>query len=479
MKKLIGLALISGSSWVYAQEIKFNLGPASSDGKSFESTVFFNTTLKKAYLFENLDGPKIREVDAYIKDVKKSPLQTEIFTGTMKAVLEGFHSVNEKNYIIYSVLNKEQDEHRVYMQELSSEMVMLGSPIGIATFEMGKTRAHVQGLFGNDPLDNLNLYVAKPLSGKHLVLVKERDFQLEIVCFSLDKGLLWSKTFELKNGDLDYSLVSINVAESGNLYITGDFGKERKKFPFLLAYAPSSQIQKLHIINSGEKIDDDGYNLEFTDDETPLFAGLYSSRKEGGYHLYKVNKATFELQEITSKPFAKAYWGTVQLWYSRYFGVAKIIELDNRNITIAIEASLYDDRGSRSTSPLYLGCVDPSGIEKWNTTIQNKQGQSFAGFMVGHFIHAKNNKVYVIYNDNPDNFSLAATDNQKEYLLKKKAYIATVEIDENGKAKKYTMITSDKKQSSYFIANHVYAIDKNTFQFQIQKDDKFYFATLE
>jgi hypothetical protein len=77
-------------------------------------------------------------------------------------------------------------------------------------------------------------------------------------------------------------------------------------------------------------------------------------------------------------------------------------------------------------------------------------------------------KMYLVYNDNPDNFDLAPTDKLKENLLKKKMYLCVVEIDENGKSRKIKPVSQDKKQVSYFRFENVQKIRDDLYHIQLR-----------
>jgi hypothetical protein len=236
-------------------------------------------------------------------------------------------------------------------------------------------------------------------------------------------------------------------------------------------------------IKTGDKTDDIGYQVRVTDDGTAFYAGLYNVGKETGYKLYKVNES-LSLDLLISKPVNELYSDIVYkgAYTPDFFGIADILQLDNGNIIVDIEGgagSHMKHASSYYTSPVYLACVGSDKTEKWATIIQKYQAQPLSSDMIGHVALHKDNKVYIMYNDDLDNFNLLAVDKPREGLIKKNMYVATVEVDENGKAKKLKLVTTDKNHISLFRPGEVRRIDSNLFHFLIKKDEKFYFATLE
>jgi hypothetical protein len=99
--------------------------------------------------------------------------------------------------------------------------------------------------------------------------------------------------------------------------------------------------------------------------------------------------------------------------------------------------------------------------------------------LIGHRLFHKKNNIYIIYNDNIENFDLSTSDIPKDGLLKKNIYIATIEIDESGNSKKLKQITSTKNQNSVFNPSEVIKIEKDLFHLTTMKEGKYYFTTLQ
>jgi hypothetical protein len=482
MKKLIYLTLLL-SNLAYAQELKFTSGPALAE-KPLDGFTFFNSNQKKGYRIVSKNFSVI-QLDDYVKqNGSPKPIKTEVFTGKQKATIEGYHIVNDKNYIIYSIFEKGRDEQVVYMQELSTSMVLLGSPVRMVGFKNAKNRTQVIVVGADNALVNLtDLHIVKSTNNQQIIFVKERDSQLEVKAFSYDKGELWTKNFDL-NRDYGFTVTSVKASDNGSVYVSGFYMKGVKKSdPFFLAYSPTLNKHKLHTIKSGDKIDDFGYHVDLIENETPVIAGLYSQKGEAGYKVYKL-KDNLELQPVISKSFPQTYYDIIYKgsYKPEYFAVSAIAQTDNKNIVVDIEGGVSTAMKYTSTlysAPLYIASIGTDGNEKWNTIIQKYQVQPQGESLIGHCLFHKNNRIYLIYNDNINNFDLGPSDKPKDGLLKKNTYIATVEVDENGNARKIKQITTTKDQNSLFEPGEVVKIEKDLFHLTIMKEGKYYFTTLQ
>ncbi len=486
MNILFTLVLALTATLANAQNIKFTFGPITK--VNYGQTVFFNTTQKKGYIFHSAkEKYSITSLEDYLKPETSKEVTSETLT-VENAYLEGTLTVKDKNYLIYSLIDKKNDVITVYSQELSADMVLLGSAIKITTFKEAKTGTGII-VVGQGMLHSTQISIAKPENQEHIVMVKERDHSLEVKAFSPDKGELWSKTFQL-NKDLTYRLKNIRVAENGNVYILGTYykgslmGDETMKDPFLIAYAPATKTQKIHTLNSGEKINDVGFALELLPDQTPVLAGLFYERGKfkTSYQVLKVNTTTLVLEKLVSRLMKEEYSNlTFKRGYDpEYFSVENIAQLENGNIVFSVDGGLISSGKYASSAwgpAAYVVAINPSGIEQWNTMINKYQVTPYSSALIGHTFFTSGNKVYLMYNDNPDNFDLSPTERQKENLLKKKMYVCTVEIDEAGKAKKLKVVTTKREEISWFHPGSLTRIEKGLYHFQFYVGETFKYAT--
>src|SRR4029079_4480268 len=121
----------------------------------------------------------------------------------------------EKNYVLYSKLEKHRDEVTVYFQEVSQDVVLMGSPLRVTTFKGAKLKDPNSFWGAFNTIQSTAIYVAFPENKNHIVLVRANDSQLDIRAFSLDKGELWSKVIQLNDVRKEiYRLREIQVSEN-------------------------------------------------------------------------------------------------------------------------------------------------------------------------------------------------------------------------------------------------------------------------
>lgn len=483
MKRLILLLILVTAITGWSQEIKFNMGPPVTTESQFIRFQFTNLPETKAYLVSGFLEPKVLPLEEYTNPKTAIPLPSQLSGREGNCIILHAISVDGRNRIIYSTYDKKKKSETVYFQELSSAMKFIGGPAKISTFEDVKRPDQLEMILEEG--GERTTTIAASLDKREFVLIKERDTAIELKGFNLDKGEKWSKTFSLDGGK-HFVLRSIRVATNGNVYIVGSYYKKEEFFsPFVLAYSNAENKFKLHNIATGEKLEDTGYTLAFGRDEAPIVAGIYYKKlkRETGYNLFRINVSTLELEPILSKAFSPSF---TELMYKRayepeFFSVQQIVHLPNGNIALSVEGGLSkvgQHTASTYYSSAYVLCVSDSGTEVWNTTIEKHQVQPTAVSLLGHILFNKGNKLYMLYNDNPDNYSLEPTSMPKENLLKNKSYVALISFDEKGKATKSKPLNQNAKQVTAFYPSKAFRIDANTLHFSLKVNDKYHFATV-
>jgi hypothetical protein len=248
--------------------------------------------------------------------------------------------------------------------------------------------------------------------------------------------------------------------------------------PFVIAYSPATKNMKVHQLKSGEKIDDIGFLLSLIDSRVYV-AGLYSLKNEAGYKLYSIDPSNLTISLVTSNKIPKSYYDVMNAgaYKPELYKVYGIHELRNGNLILDISCSFGSDL-NHYTPSVYIVCVNPSGTEQWSTIIQKFQVQPLSGFMLEHVLIVKGDKAYLLYNDDIDNFDVSPTARSREGLIKKNIYIAVVEIDEIGSAKKIPTFSKSKDDKLHFFPSLVVRVEENLYQLNVVKDGKVYLATM-
>ena len=483
MKKLSLILLLFATLTGWAQDLQFSFGPALiKDPRTGLSQTFFDTNQKKAYVLSGYTKLQVQSLDGYTNPKGIANLGAPFVDADQRVTILGAVTT-DKIKVVYSTTNRKQRIQTVFAQEMNRDMKAVGSPVKLATFTNVKEEILLDGMGESFDIRPSVLFT-KSADQQMLVLLKERDEKIELKGISLDKGELWSKDFTLS--DDRYVLRSLRVSNSGNVYVLGSYyRKDEYRNPFVVAYAPNGNVSKIHTITTGEKIEDVGYNLSFLSDETPILAGLYNKKqkREAGYQVFRINPLTMELSAIATTPLSASYNKLIykQAYEPEYFSVQQMLQLPNGNFVLSIEGGLVKNMKYTASvyfSSAYVVCLDSQGKELWNSTIEKHQVQSTGSDLVGHRLFNKGNQVFLIYNDNPDNYALQPTEMPKENLLKNKSYVAVIKFDENGKPSKSTPLNQTPKQVTAIFPSDINRIERDTIHFVIKRGDKFHFATL-
>lgn len=482
---LAGLLLVAATGHVGSQDLDVTFGPLIKRYPN-RNLIFFNPSLQKGYLANLHKKFTVTPVDKYINlSGPAIPVKTEIFDDTEHTEVQGFYTIHEKNFLIYSRFDSERKSLTLYEQELSPDMALLGSPARMTEFSditpfPRRLRFYPEAVF-----------IAKSRSQQQIVFVKERDSsRLEIRAASPGKGELWSKVFQLDRDFKYFNVNTIKVAENGTVYILGShykfgcfFCPGWTEIPFLLAYSPTSKAYALHALKFRDQ-QNMGCMLKLMDNDIPLVAGPCGKEGDDGYCIYKVNPDSLDVEMFASQPIAKSYKvvfneATLSL---KDISVGDMVQTGNGNIVLTIQArGVYPINVASLDNfsiPIYVSSIDRHGVEKWNTTIGRHEATGMVSDEINHFLFYKRDKTYVLYNDNIASFALALTEKQHRKWLTNKTYAAAAEIDSTGKARKRYLISSDKKQRTELLFYRSGAIDDHLFHFLFRINGVYQFATL-
>jgi hypothetical protein len=491
MKNLIPFILVLLTTQANAQELKFTFGPESEDATGWVD--FYNTSLRKGYEVISPKKILISPIDEYLTPGTQKEIKTELFSEEGTAYLEGFVANGEKNYMLYSKPEKKADQLAVYIQELSADMVLLGTAIRITSFTGAKLRKANPSSFGvylgKEPRSTF-IVMAKSVDQKQIVLIRQNDAQLDIKAISLEKGEMWSTVIQLNDLKNEvFKLRDFQVAENGNIYVLGSYYylNDAEKFPFLAMYNPTTKKQRIHNFDSdgNERIWQLGYNLQFMNDGSLMLAGLTNDVKKEtlSYSVYRVDQASLELEKFAAALIENEYnvYSRKGVFSPAHIRIHTIVPMKNGNFALSIENG-FNVRGeltaSTYSSATHIIALDKTGVEQWKTTIQKEQMYGGLESLIGSAIFYKENSLYLLYNEHSDNANLAPTVKQKERVIKKQYRFTTVQIDEMGNAKKITLLKTEKDKVSSFNPRTVQQIEKNLYQLEFKIGEKFKLATL-
>lgn len=490
MKQICTFLIVLATGLVQAQDLTFTLGKKIKE-QPYGNYMFFNKALSRTYVVNTSDEFKAIKAEQYINfDLKFTDIKFESVSGDQTRMLEGFYDVGPKNYLVYSEFSRKTGIQTVYGQEVSEEMIVLGSPVPMATFKDVKNENRTI-VIGEKFIPYSNVMLVKSQHSNQVLILKKKDGLLDAVAFSPDKGTLWSKTFPM-NTNLEINLSDIELTENGDLYITGYYSKVPLlsgatviKDAFILFYSAEQKKHKLNILDDEDKIQDRGYTLEMISNKI-VAVGLYNDKKTSkvGYKVFSFDPKSLSLVTMASRNFSEEFIKIVNrgVYDIDFFATSDIAQLDNGNIILAFTGGLTSSGKYSSTAystPVNIIALNEKGEEQWSTILAKYQTQPLGGHYVGHSLVTKGNIVYVIYNDHIANLNADPTQKPKETILKdKNTMVTAVRIDEQGKSKKTYPFGTSKTQKLIMDNDQTRRIKRGLYYFVFTAGEMTQLATL-
>lgn len=159
---------------------------------SYSTSLFFDPVQKKTYSGFGFQGKAFYfgVLENYLKYTGVKKLTAENINEEVK--LNAFITLNKKMYILYSLKFPKQDGFSVYVNEVSSDMVVLGSPIVLQNFKDLDT-------YG------MNVYVSSSEGKKYILITriftaKSKETQ-KLECKVIDESFaeVWYQRIETEN----------------------------------------------------------------------------------------------------------------------------------------------------------------------------------------------------------------------------------------------------------------------------------------
>jgi|GEM_PF-2778179 len=489
--RLILILLILTVSSLHAQELKFELSKKMKE-LPYGNYKFFNRALKRTYVVRTPDDSRVAVAENYINyDPSFKSFAWETFVGKEAKILEGFYSVDTKNYIVYSEFNRKSRVQNVYTQELDDDMVILGSPIPITTFRDVKNENRTIVL-GEKYIPYGNVRLIKSIHSDNLVIMKIRDGIIDAVAFNPRTGVLWSQAFQVdEENTINISAVEIN--QEGDFYVAGYYSKEPLMSTmgvtlgtFLLQYSVSQKKYQVHTLDDKDKIEDRGYSLSMLRNGTTVAVGMYNDKKKDkiGYKIFSFDPATLNLITVATAEFSDDFNKAINrgLYDIDFFATTNIEQLDNGSIIVAFAGGLSRSGKYTTTTystPVNVIAVSEKGEQQWSTLVNKYQTQPQGDDYIGHSLITQGNLVYVIYNDHIANLNLDPTKQPKEWILKDRNTLVTaVRIDEQGVARKTYPFGTSKTEKLIMDTDETRRVEERLYYFVLKSGDMGQLATL-
>ena len=444
----------------YAQRIEVTVGPVVDPkqirkeagipkvvvgvpfkGFSYSSTHFFHPAKKRTYSGFGIDNKafKFAVLENYLTYNGVKKLTSE--TINEKVSLNAFIFLKDKLYVLFSQKFSDRDEFTVYVNEVSEEMVALGSPVPLHTFKDLKKCGMT--VFVSSSEDKNYIMISRLYDTK----AKEKQ-KIEFKVFDDSFSEVWYKLLETEDMDKDLEVQSIDIDKTGNMHmlVVSDVGKVKK--PVIYSYFWSGKSLKTFNLGltTGENF---GTRLKLLNSEKPYAVGLNKNGKKVSYFVNRIDVKSQALENLSSTAMPEDFYedSNIRTFDTFDWGVSDIVTLEDNSIVASIEAALLDTKYRvYHTYNTYVVSFSETGSKKWSKVVQKKQ--VVVDGMHGHALLPAGNNVLVVYNDHKDNINKKPTDKKVDVFKSKDAMIVVQEFDATGNVKKYPF-SKDKKLDGF------------------------------
>lgn len=410
-------------------------------GFSYSSTLFFNPAKKRTYTGFGIKDKTFQfgVLEDYLTYSGVKKLSSETIDD--KVTLNAFIFIKEKLYVLFSQKFSDRDEFSVYVNEVSEDMVLLGTPILVQSFKNLKK-------YG------MSVYVSASEDREYMMLARVHDTKpkekQKIECKVVDQSFaeVWYKLVETESMDKDLSLLSIAIDKHANMHMLVETHVGKTDQPVIYSYFwNTGSLKNFNVgLATGKNF---GTRLKLLNSEKPYAVGLNKNEKSVTYFINRVDVKTQSLENLGSSSMPADFYeaSNVRMFDTFDWEVSDIITLDDNSIVASIEAVLVEPKYRvHHTYNTYVVSFTEEGKQKWSKVVQKKQ--VVMGGLHGHALLPAGNHVLVVYNDNKENISRKPEDTEVEIFKSKDAMIVVQEFDPAGNVKKYPFST-DKQLEGY------------------------------
>lgn len=399
---------------------------------SYSTSLFFDPVQKKTYSGFGLQGKAFYfgVLENYLKYTGVKKLTAENINE--EVMLNAFITINKKMYVLYSLKFPKQDGFSVYVNEVSPDMVVLGSPIVLQSFK--DLDSYGMEVYVSTSEDKKYILITRILNAKSK---ETRKLECKVVDDSFSE--LWYQRIETENTGKELTVQSIKVDGSGNMHALVEFETNKLNKPVVYSYFWKPKSLKVFEpgLATGENF---GTRLELLKGNEPYIIGLNDEHKQVKYFVSRINVQSQTLERLASDLMPEDFRKTANfnLFETKHWGIMDIVTLDNDVIVASIEAIVVDSKyGQHHSYNAYVFAFRKDGSQVWSRIIQKKQ-ITIPG-LAGHILIPAKDKVLVVYNDVSDNINKSPDDPKVGVLYAKNPMPVVQKIDAAGKAIKYQL----------------------------------------
>jgi hypothetical protein len=485
MKKssTILLILLGLCQLIYAQTIKFDLGPeiTLNDEVSLREVVgsdaqgFYVVSTKSKEMFGSSGGVFVHRFDNGLHQTVYSELKMPDTKGN-KVNFEGLSYINKKLSLYSSFYNKSKDMNYAFVNSVSERGIVANDTKSVDEIKATKkkNRGSFDFVLSNDSSKVL-VYHNEPY-------VKGQKERYSLKLMDTEYNLLWERLIELPYKDDKFAVTSYLVSNEGEVFLLGylESDKKSKRKPNemykVITYnhkenkvqeyninidkfitASTFKInQKGDIICAGfyandNKVKDDARNLWYCNGIFTLtIDGKTKAIKNQNFKDFDTNV----LEILTGKAKAQKNKGLPAMNF-------KDIELrTDGGIILIAEQSWVKIVSSKNITNYYynrnhilVSSINPDGTFAWTTVVSKKQmtlndGGYFSSYVSGIY----GDKIFFVFNENPKNLMIKEVKTFKDIKKMKKmvkpssSIPVVVSIDSKGDMEKAALMKFNKEK---------------------------------
>lgn len=449
------------TSLTFSQKIDVNVGPVL-DGKqirrevelprfafdrfSLTSAMFFNPDQSKAYMgFGYKDKAfQFAVFDNYVNYAGAKELVSENISE--RVTLNAFVVVKGKMFVLYSIAFPDQDSFSIYVNEVSEDMVVLGSPIVLHSFKAWKS--YGMNVYVQRSRNNENFLISRILQTKP----KEKQ---KIECKAVDQSFaeIWYKSFEMENRDKDVEIRSVAIDNGGNWYCLVESLPRTTTQPVLYAYFHKSNTFKMFAVGP-QKGKSFGTRFGLLNGERPYVIGLNDENKKMTYFIFRVDIPTATLVNLGSNLMPPDFYKSSSFrgFSNDSWNITHIVSLENNTIAASVEGVVISPQSGRfNCYNTYVMGFREDGSQAWTSVVYKKQMTERG--LAGHVLIPVKDHVLVIYNDHEKNLSKNPRDSDVTLFATANGMGVVHDIDPSGKVSKYPLVRDPKLRDSMMVMN--------------------------
>jgi len=393
-----------------------------------------------------------------------------------KAGLDEVAFLDGHLYAYFIYVNKKSDETDLFYQPVNNKTLMLsGTPEKIAAIDYESKGK--QGEFKyNISKDKKTIAITGIRHAE-----KEENEQFHVYVFDANMERMWDKDVTLKYDSKLFVNEGVLLDNKGNIYmrarIYNEVVKEKKKgepnyYYKILSYRNNGSDYKEYSVNLKDKFITD-LGCKVTDDDKLAIAGFYSDKGTTsikGVCFMLVDAESQEIIKQGSKDFDASF---LELFRRKDINKKKddpeIYEYDLDNIVVRSDggalllAEQYyvyvvtttSRQGTLVTTrtdyyyhynDIIAININPDMSIQWATKIPKRQTTvNDGGYYSSYSYAVKEDKIYLVFNDDPDNLNQTDPRSIADYTSPKKSVSTLVTINSDGKWKK-DLLFSNKEE---------------------------------